>query len=62
MNVFKWENNLGSRINPDSRINTPIRPTFNIPMTQLEENIQLTRPTENISLTRPTEFSEGNEK
>ena len=47
----KMNMNSGSRINPDSwinsliRINYPIRPTFNIPLTLTTEYIPLTRPT-----------------
>ena len=51
-----------SRINPRIRINSPIRPTFNIPLTRPTENSPLTktRPAHFALLTRPMEFSEEN--
>ena len=67
MKFFESENNSGtqqnqkiSRINLDSRINSPIRinslkrPTDNIPLTRPTENIPLTRRTDSEVLTRPT--------
>ena len=63
MKVFEFENSSGTRLNlmtrPDQniiRINSPIRPTFNIPLTQPTDNRTLTQPTENSPLTRPTDF------
>ena len=44
-----------SRIDPDSLINSPIRPTFNIPLTRQTENIPLTRPTDFEILTQSTD-------
>ena len=63
--------NSDSRINPEILINSLIRPTFNIPMTQPTEKFPLTQPTDFELLTQPldsklltrrTEFSEKNEK
>ena len=44
-----------SRINPNNRINSPIRPTFNIPLTRPTENIPLKQPTDFEIFTRPTD-------
>ena len=65
INLFNPDSriNLDSQINYLIRINSPIRPTFNTPLTWPTENTPLTRPTEtnhqNIQMTRPDQDISG---